>query len=154
MVIQPQLRGVATPWRRDARAPVRPSGLPFFLVHAVFTSIFTLIFLHSFSVPLSYFILEIPMHKCSGKHSCLSSTLSMAILNAPFFFRETKWSLLRLKLRLSKQNCNNNSLTAFSFKTFSKFSPSKSSKTQLIALTYLPQALYARKQRMAYLKVR
>ena len=78
---------------------------------------------------LSYFILAVPMRKCSGKHSCMSSTFPIAILNGPLFFRQAKLSLWP-KLRLSKLNYNNNSFRAFSLETFSSFSPSKSSNTK------------------------
>ena len=35
----------------------------------------------SSSLSLLYFILAVPMRKCLGKHSCMSSQFSIAILN-------------------------------------------------------------------------
>ena len=58
-----------------------------------------------------------------------------------FLFTQCEIPLLWQKLRLSKLNYDNNSLTAFCLKTFSSFSQSKSSKTSLIARAYLPQCL-------------
>ena len=55
------------------------AGLIFF-VSAVLLSTFVLLFLLS-SVSLSYFNLAVPMRKCLGKHSCMSSQFSIAILN-------------------------------------------------------------------------
>ena len=53
-----------------------------------FTSVqfhsFLLVF---FSVPLSSFILAVPMHNCLGKHWCKSYT---------FFYCHTQWNLLSL----------------------------------------------------------
>ena len=61
-----------------ARATVRPSGHHFFLsaVH-----ICTLILSPSSSISMSYFILAVPLCKCLGNHSCMSSTFPVAILN-------------------------------------------------------------------------
>ena len=100
-------------------------GTSFFLASCTF--IFTLLFLMFSSIYLSYFILALPMRKCSGKHFCMSFTFPMAMLNAPLLFREE--SFLWPNLRLSKLNNNNNNFTALSFQTISLFSPSKSSKT-------------------------
>ena len=38
------------------------------------------------SVSLSYSILAVPMRKCLGKHSYMSSTFPIAILNGTYFF--------------------------------------------------------------------
>ena len=38
------------------------------------------------SVSLSYFILALPIRKCLIKHSCMSSSFPIAILNGTFFF--------------------------------------------------------------------
>ena len=62
----------------------RPSGLPLF-VPALLFSILTPLFLPPSSVSLSYFIIAVPMRKCLGKHSCMSSPFSIAILNGTFF---------------------------------------------------------------------
>ena len=42
--------------------------------------------LTSSSVLFSYFIRAVLVHKCLGKHSCMSSTFHIAILNDSFFF--------------------------------------------------------------------
>ena len=67
----------------------RPSGL-FLFVPAVLFSILTPLFCVSSSVSLSYLILVVPMRKCLGKHSCMSSPFPIAILNGTFLFREAK----------------------------------------------------------------
>ena len=46
----------------------------------------TALFCVSSSVWLSYFILAVPMRKCLGKHSCMSSSFPIAILNDTSFF--------------------------------------------------------------------
>ena len=61
-----------------------PSGLLFFVPAFLFT-IFTPLFLHPSSVSLFLFILAVPMRKCFGKHSCMSSPFLIAILNGIFF---------------------------------------------------------------------
>ena len=66
-----------------------PSGLLLF-VPAVLFSIITPLFCPSSSVSLSYFVLAVPMRKCLGKHSCMSSPCPIAILNGTFLFREAK----------------------------------------------------------------
>ena len=48
------------------------------------------------------------MRKCWGKHSCMGSTFPIAILDGNCFFLETRLSLLRSNIRLSKTKCNNN----------------------------------------------
>ena len=67
----------------------RPSGLLLF-VPALLLSILTPLLLPSSSVSLCYFVLAGPMRECLGKHSCLSSTCPIAILNGTFHFREAK----------------------------------------------------------------
>ena len=67
----------------------RPSGLLFFLP-ALLLSTLTPLFLSSSSVSLSYYILAVPMRKCLGKYSCMSSPFPIAILNGTFFFRSVK----------------------------------------------------------------
>ena len=67
----------------------RPSGLLLF-VPAVLFSILTPLFCVSLSVSLSYVVLAVPMRKCLGKHSCMSSPCPVAILNGTFLFREAK----------------------------------------------------------------
>ena len=44
------------------------------------------LFLPSSSVSLSYFIDAVPIRQCLGKHSCVSSTFHIAILNGTCFF--------------------------------------------------------------------
>ena len=56
------------------------TGLLFF-VSAVLLFTIILLFLLPSAVSLSYFNLAVPMRKCLGKHSCMSSTFSIAILN-------------------------------------------------------------------------
>ena len=69
-----------------------PSGLLFF-APALVLSILTHLSLPS-SVTLSYFILADPMRECLGKHSCLSSSFLIAILNCTCLFsRETVLAL-------------------------------------------------------------
>ena len=52
-----------------------------FCVSAVLLSTIILLFLSSSSVSLSFFNLAVLMRKCLGKHSCMSSPFSIAILN-------------------------------------------------------------------------
>ena len=61
-------------------------GTSFFLVPALLLSILTPVFL-SASVALSYFILAVPWRKCLGKHSCMSYSFPIAILNGTCFFQ-------------------------------------------------------------------
>ena len=56
-------------------------------------SILAHLFLPSFSVSLSYFIFAVPLRECLGKHSCMSFTFSVAILNSTCFFIEAKMVL-------------------------------------------------------------
>ena len=44
---------------------------------------------------LLHFVVAFPMRKCSGKHSCVSSTIPIAMLNGPMYFRDAKWSICR-----------------------------------------------------------
>ena len=44
------------------------------------------------ALSLSYLILAVPMRKCCGQHSCMSSSFSIFILNGTCSFRETNWS--------------------------------------------------------------
>ena len=59
----------------------------FFFVSAVLLSTIILLFLLSSAVALSYFNLAVPMRKCLGKHWCMSSSYSIAILNGTFCLR-------------------------------------------------------------------
>ena len=43
------------------------------------------------TVYLSYFIPAVPMRECLGKHSCVSSTLLIAVLNGIRFFRQCNY---------------------------------------------------------------
>ena len=66
-----------------------PMGLLFFGPAdscCTFFGIFAFIHLRSASVSLSYFILALPMHKCFGKHLCMSSTFLIAILYSTYLF--------------------------------------------------------------------
>ena len=49
---------------------------------------FTRLFLPSPYVSLSYFILHVPMHKCLGKHVCMSSRFPIAVLSSILLFFE------------------------------------------------------------------
>ena len=60
-------------------------GLLFSFVRALFLSILMPLFLPSSSVALSYFIHAVPMRECLGKHLCMSSSFSVAILNGTCF---------------------------------------------------------------------
>ena len=62
----------------------RPSRLLF--VPVLLLSILTPLFSPSSSVSLSYFILPVPMRECLGKHSCMSPTFPIVILNGTCFF--------------------------------------------------------------------
>ena len=63
----------------------RPSGLLSF-VPAFLISILTPLFLPFSSVSFSYFVIAVPMRECLGKHSCISSPFSKAILNGTCFY--------------------------------------------------------------------
>ena len=54
-------------------------------VPALLLSMLTHLFLSS-SLSLSYFILAVPIRKCLGKHSCMSSSFPIFILNDTSFF--------------------------------------------------------------------
>ena len=58
----------------------RPSGLLLFVSAVLFP------YSRLSSVPLSYFILAVPMRECLGKHSCMSSPFPIAILNGTSSF--------------------------------------------------------------------
>ena len=74
-----------------------------FFVPTLLLTILPFLFLPSSSVILTYFVLAVPMSECMGKHSCMSSTFPIAILNGTcFFFVRQKQSLLWPKLCLSK----------------------------------------------------
>ena len=60
-------------------------GLLFPFMPALLLFIPTSLFLPSSYVTLSYFILALPMRECSGKHSCMSSSFPVAILNGTCF---------------------------------------------------------------------
>ena len=76
----------------------------FYFCVSVFTSDLSILMpLLSYSVSLSYFILAVLMRKCLGKHSFMSFTFPIAILNGTVLaFSWAKWSLLGPKLHLSK----------------------------------------------------
>ena len=59
----------------------------FFFMSAVLISSFILLFLPSSSVSLSNLNHAVPMRKCSGEHSCMSSRF-------PIFYIHTEWYLL------------------------------------------------------------
>ena len=49
------------------------------------------LFCVSSSVSFSYFVLAVPMRKCLGKHSCMSSSFPIVILNDTSFFRQCNY---------------------------------------------------------------
>ena len=63
----------------------KPSGLHLF-VPVLLLSILKTLFLPFSPVSLSYLILSVPMCKCSGKRSCLSSPFLITILNGTSYF--------------------------------------------------------------------
>ena len=75
--------------------------MTYFFVPALLFSILTPLFSPPSTVSSSYFILAVPMRKCLGKHSCMSSTFPIAILNCTFFFHSVKamnnWKLSAIK---------------------------------------------------------
>ena len=68
----------------------RPSGLLLFFVPALRLSTLTPLFLPSSSVSLSYYNLAVATREWLGKHSCMSSSFSIVILNGTLFFRQAK----------------------------------------------------------------
>ena len=95
-------------WLRPEQ--VRSTGLHTFFVPAVLLSkcLFIRLFIPSSSVSLSYFILAVPMRKCSGEHSCLSSIFHVALLNDTFFSASQNSSCFGRCFAFQKQNYNNN----------------------------------------------
>ena len=77
-----------------------PSGLLFSFVPAVLLSILTPLFLLSWPISLSYFILAVPMHECLGKHSCISFTFPIAMLNGTCFFQTVQLQVCNVYLEL------------------------------------------------------
>ena len=62
-----------------------------------------------------FFILVVSVRKCSGKHSCMSFTFFIAILNGTLFFARRNNSCFNRSLACQKLSCdnnNNNSSTA------------------------------------------
>ena len=78
-------RTVVSDWHNWTRQNDR-TRLIFFL-SAILLFTFILLFLLSFSVSSSYFNLAVPMRKCLGKHSCMSSPFSIVILNGTCYLR-------------------------------------------------------------------
>ena len=69
-------------WVTDMTGLDKATGQDFFFfVSTVLLSTIILVFLLSSAVSLSYFNLAVSMRKCLGKHSCMSSPFSIAILN-------------------------------------------------------------------------
>ena len=69
-------------------------------------SLFTLLFLPPASVSLIYFILVVPMRKCLGKHSCISSPFPIALPNGPCFFLTVQLHVHTVYLeRKTKNSC-------------------------------------------------
>ena len=80
-----------------------------FFVPALLLSMLTHVFLSS-SLSLPYFILAVPMRECVGKHSCMTSSFPIAILNGTCLFREAKivFALVYAYQNLIKLHWNNN----------------------------------------------
>ena len=70
--------------KMDLSYSFRPLRLDFFQ-SALLLSMLTHLFLSS-SLSLSYFILAVPIRRCLGKHSCMSSSFPIVILNDTWFF--------------------------------------------------------------------
>ena len=79
LAIHPLLRGLAT--RSGGRSEQQLGRRYIFFLPAARLSTFNFHFSPSSSVSMSYFILTVPIRMCSGKHSCMSSTFLIAILN-------------------------------------------------------------------------
>ena len=77
-------------------------------LRAHFTSIHCHTFLRAFFY-LSYFNLAVPKRKCSGKHFCMSSTFSIAILNGTCSLR-SPWDRLCFGWKKNIYYNNNNVL--------------------------------------------
>ena len=76
--MRPESRATTTVYK-TANVIFPSRGVSFHIFHI---SIFTLLFLPASTVSyISYFILVVPMRKCLGKHSCMSSTVNIAVLN-------------------------------------------------------------------------
>ena len=87
--IYPLFQGVATQGEdRPELQFLQALGLHF-LVNVLLLSMLTHLFLSS-SLSLSYLILAVPMRKCLGKHSCMSSSFP-TILNGTSFFRQCNY---------------------------------------------------------------
>ena len=67
--------------RGDSRPYLQLGHWDIFFMLFTVLSTFTISFSPSSSFSMSYFILAIPMHMCLRKHSCMSSTFPIAILN-------------------------------------------------------------------------
>ena len=74
--------GLPTPGGLCARATVRPSFLVFFRACCTYFFSYSLFSSYLLPVSLSCFILAVPLCKCLGKHSCMSFTFPVAILNS------------------------------------------------------------------------
>ena len=75
-------------------------------VSVVLLSTFILLFLLSSSVSLSNSYLAVPMRGCLGKHLCMSSPFSIAILNETCFLRALilfRCDVPAIKTKLNKQ---------------------------------------------------
>ena len=77
-----------------------PSGLLFF--RAGFTYFHAVSALLTFFCLFVLFILAVPMRQCLRKHSCMSSTLPIALLNGTCFFRQSTYKCAMSSERKSK----------------------------------------------------
>ena len=66
----------------------------FFFMPALLLSILSFISLPTSFVSLAYFILAVAMRERLGKHSCMSSTFPIVILNGTSFFRKCNYKCI------------------------------------------------------------
>ena len=82
----------------------RPSRLFCSFVPALLLFILTPLFLPFSFVSLFYFILAIPMPECFGRHSCMSSTFPIAILNGTCIFSPLQLQVHNVYLERKSRN--------------------------------------------------
>ena len=109
---------VNIPLIRRLKILIRPLGLLCFVPVHIFSSLR----LPIFSISLTSIILSVPIHKCWGPHSCISSILSTALLIC--LFQTDNWNILgaeccRTKLKQRGQTLFNMELFRLAKNTFS-----------------------------------
>ena len=70
--------------------------MDFFFLCTLYLLPYSLLSYYIISVSLPYFILAGPMRECLGKHSCMSSTYPIAILNGAYLIISTGEIVLAL----------------------------------------------------------